>query len=187
MNIVSVINFIRKDNFRKLYIGIICVGVTALSFAYFAEYVLHFTPCPLCIYERFPFLLMIKISVVALLIKKVSKYSLFLIVANLLGGCLLSFYHSGIERGVFSPSSLCSTLVHIPKHLSISDIKNLFYSNDIATCAKATIKLLGLSMAEWNFLLNFSLLFVLLFIWFYPNNNNNLSNISQNLRAYKNL
>jgi disulfide bond formation protein DsbB len=163
------INFIRKDNFRILHISLIAIGIFALSFAYFVEYILHFNPCPLCIYQRFPYLFIIKISVVALIIKKISKYTLYFIALNLLGACLLAGYHSGVERGVFQPSALCSTLMHIPKHLSINDIKEMFYSQPITTiCTKVAFRVFGLSMTEWNFLLNFGLLFGLLVVWLYP-------------------
>ena len=168
MIISSIIHFIRKDSYRILHISLVSIGILALSIAYFVEYILHYQPCPLCIYQRFPYLFIIKISIVALIIKKISKYSLLFIVLNLFGACVLAGYHSGVERGVFQPSALCSTLVHIPKHLSIENIKTMFYSQTISTCTKAAVKLFGISMTEWNFLLNFSLLLAVLLIWFYP-------------------
>jgi len=172
MLISSIINFIRKDSYKVLHIGLITIGILALSFAYFVEYILHYHPCPLCIYQRFPYLFIIKISVVALIIKKISKYTLFFIVLNLFGACILAAYHTGIERGVFKPSALCSTLVRIPQHLSIEDIKTMFYSQSVTTCTKAAVKLCGISMTEWNLILNLSLLFAVLLIWFYPEDYN---------------
>ncbi len=169
MLISSIINYIRKDGYQVLHIILISIGILALSFAYFVEYILHYPPCPLCIYQRFPYLFIIKISLVALIIKKISKYTLFFIVLNLLGACILAAYHSGIERGVFRPSALCSTIVRIPKHLTIEDIKTMFYSQPTTTCTKAAVKFLDISMTEWNLILNLSLLFAVLFIWFYPN------------------
>ena len=168
MIISSIIHFIRKDSYRILHISLVSIGILALSIAYFVEYILHYQPCPLCIYQRFPYLFIIKISIVALIIKKISKYSLFFIVLNLFGACILAGYHTGVERGIFQPSVLCSTIVHIPKHLSIENIKTMFYSQTVSTCTKAAVKLFGISMTEWNLLLNFSLLLAVLLIWFYP-------------------
>ncbi|MCC8484071.1 MAG: disulfide bond formation protein B [Rickettsia endosymbiont of Labidopullus appendiculatus] len=178
MAILSIVHFLRKDSFRILHITLICICIFALSLAYFVEYILHFTPCPLCIYQRFPYLFIIKISVVALIIKKISKYTLFFITLNLLGACILAGYHSTVERGIVNPSVLCSTLIHIPKHLSIQDIKEIFYSQPITTCTKATVKLFGISMTEWNLLLNLSLLFAVLFTWLYPDNTKSANNIT---------
>jgi disulfide bond formation protein DsbB len=168
MIISSIIHFICKDSYRILHISLVSIGILALSIAYFVEYILHYQPCPLCIYQRFPYLFIIKISIVALIIKKISKYSLFFIVLNLFGACILAGYHTGVERGIFQPSVLCSTIVHIPKHLSIENIKTMFYSQTVSTCTKAAVKLFGISMTEWNLLLNFSLLLAVLLIWFYP-------------------
>ncbi|MCC8399476.1 MAG: disulfide bond formation protein B [Rickettsia endosymbiont of Platyusa sonomae] len=178
MTIPSIVHFFRKDSFRILHITLICICIFALSLACFVEYILHFAPCPLCIYQRFPYLFIIKISVVALIIKKISKYTLFFIVLNLLGACILAGYHSMVERGIVEPSTLCTTLIHIPKHLSIQDIKEIFYRQPITSCTKSTVKLFGISMTEWNLLLNLSLLFGVLLTWFYPNNTKSENNIT---------
>ncbi|XVN43121.1 MAG: disulfide bond formation protein B [Candidatus Rickettsia vulgarisii] len=168
MSISTIINYFRNDSFKNLHISLVFIGIFALSLAYFVEYILRFSPCPLCIYQRFPYLFIIKISFVALIIKQLSKYTLFFIVLNLTGACILASYHTGVERGIFAPSALCSTLVHIPKHLSIDDIKEMFYSQPVALCNRVAVKLFGLSMTEWNLLLNLSLLCAVLIIWFYP-------------------
>ncbi|WP_375326370.1 disulfide bond formation protein B [Candidatus Tisiphia endosymbiont of Nemotelus uliginosus] len=168
MAITSIVNLIRKDSFKVLHLFLVIICISALTFAYVIEYIGGVTPCPLCIYQRFPYLFIIKISFVALIIKKISKYGLFFIVLNLLGACILAGYHSGVERGLFQPSALCSTLIHIPKHLSINDIREMFYSQPIATCSRATVKFMALSMSEWNLLLNIFLLLAVLGIWFYP-------------------
>lgn len=173
MAISTIINYFRDDSFKNLHISLVMIGVFALAFAYFVEYILGFSPCPLCIYQRFPYLFIIKISFVALIVKQLSKYTLFFIVLNLTGGCILAGYHSGVERGLFAPSALCSTLIHIPKHLSINDIKEMFYSQPVALCNKVALKLFGLSMTEWNLLLNLGLLLAVLIIWFYPKDKEN--------------
>ncbi len=168
MIFIPLINYLRKDSFKVLHLSLVSICIFALAFAYFVEYIMGLSPCPLCIYQRFPYLFIIKISFIALLVKKISKYGLFFIVLNLLGACILASYHSGIERGIFKPSALCSTLLHIPKHLSISDVREMFYSQPIATCSRAAAKFLELSMTEWNLLLNIFLLMVVLVVWFYP-------------------
>lgn len=168
MLIASVINIIKKDNYRLLHLLIITISIVALASAYFAEYVLHYMPCPLCVYERFPYLTLIKISLTALIIKKLSKYTLIFIFLTLIISCILSAYHSGIERGIFQPSSLCSSMIHIPKGLSVRHIKEMLYSQPITTCTKAAFKIFGLSMAEYNFLLNLALMLGLMVVCFYP-------------------
>lgn len=167
MSIFTILRFIGKDNYKILHIGLIAISITGLLFAYYVEYIMHLAPCPLCIYQRFPYLYLIKLSLIGLLIKKTSKYLLLFICITLIVGCLLSSYHSGVERGVFQPSSFCSSLIHIPDHLSIKDIKKMFYNKPTVSCTKVSLKVFNLSMTEWNFLLNFGLLFLVLLVWIF--------------------
>ncbi len=152
-----------------LHIGLIAISITALATAYFAEYILHYAPCPLCVYERFPYLTLIKICLTALIIRKLSKYTLVFIFLTLLSSCILSTYHSMVERGIVQPSSLCSSMIRFPKGLSIEHIKQMLYSQPITSCTKPAIKILGISMTEYNLLLNLGLLIGLLIVWFYKN------------------
>lgn len=164
----TIINYIRKDSYKMLHIGLIAIYVTALATAYFAEYILHYAPCPLCVYERFPYLTLIKICLTALIIRQLSKYTLVFIFLTLLSSCILSTYHSMVERGIVQPSSLCSSMIRFPKGLSIEHIRQMLYSQPITSCTKPAIKLLGISMTEYNLLLNLGLLIGLLIVWFYP-------------------
>jgi len=168
MKVSNIIDFIRQNNFRVLHIFLISISIFALICAYIVEYIMHFAPCPLCIYQRFPYLCLIKISITALIFKKISKYTLIFISFTLLCACLLAFYHAGIEHGIFEPSAICSSLIHIPEHLSIKHIKEIFYSQPITSCTKAAFKMFKLSMSEWNLLLNLGLLIGVLTVWFYP-------------------
>lgn len=163
--IFTILQFFRKDNFRLLHIGILSISLLALAFAYYVEYIMELAPCPLCVYQRFPYLALIKISITALIIKKLSKYTLFFIVLNLFIAILLAGYHSGIERGIFKPSSLCSSLIHIPEKLSVQEIKKMFYNQPITTCTKPALVIFGLSMTEWNLLLNIALFVGVLVVW----------------------
>lgn len=161
----TILQFIRKDNFKLLHIGIISISVLALACGYYVEYVMQLAPCPLCLYQRFPYLALIKISVTALIIKKLAKYTLFFIVLNLFIAVLLAGYHSGVEREIFKPTSLCSSLVDIRATLSIKEIKKMFYNMPIATCTKPALVVFALSLTEWNLLLNIALLSGVLVIW----------------------
>ena len=164
----TIINYIRKDSYKILHIGLIAISVIALATAYFAEYILHYTTCPLCVYERFPYLTLIKICLTALIIRQLSKYTLIFIFLTLLSSCILSTYHSMVERGIVQPSSLCSSMIHFPKGLSVEHIKQMLYSQPITSCTKPAIKILGISMTEYNLLLNLGLLIGLLIVWLYP-------------------
>ncbi|XVN41337.1 MAG: disulfide bond formation protein B [Rickettsia endosymbiont of Argas persicus] len=163
----TIINYIRKDSYKMLHIDLIAISITALATAYFAEYILHYAPCPLCVYERFPYLTLIKICLTALIIRQLSKYTLIFIFLTLLSSCILSGYHSMVERGIVQPSALCSSMIRFPKGLSIQHIKQMLYAQPITSCTKPAIKIFGISMTEYNLLLNLGLLIGLLIVWFY--------------------
>lgn len=165
----TIIHYIRKDSYKMLHISLITISITALATAYFAEYILHYAPCPLCIYERFPYLTLIKICLTALIIRQLSTYTFVFIFLTLLSSCILSTYHSMVERGIIQPSSLCSSMIRFPKSFSIEHIKQMLYSQPITSCTKPAIKILGISMTEYNLLLNLGLLIGLLIVWFYKN------------------
>lgn len=163
----SIINYIRKDDYKVLHLGLIAISIMALASTYFAEYIFHYSPCPLCVYERFPYLILIKICLTALIIKKLGKYTLICIFLTLLSSCVLSTYHSLVERDIVQPSAICSSMTHIPKDLSIKHIKQMFYNQPITSCTKPAIRLFSISMTEYNLLLNILLLICLLTVRFH--------------------
>ena len=79
-------------------------------------------------------------------------------ISTILAAIVLAAYHTSIEWGIFEPSSLCKPLVYIDADFSVSDFKKMLYSQKIGTCSKPALVIFGLSMTEWNLLLNLVLL-----------------------------
>ena len=133
----------------------LALSSVSLLFAFFVEYIMNLAACPLCIYQRFPYLIFIMLSLMAFSGQKnCNKY--FIITA--LCACLLAGYHTGIERGVFELSGFCTPLVSITDNLSAADFKKILYNQQIGMCNKPALVIFGLSMTEWNLLLNLCLL-----------------------------
>lgn len=135
-----------------LYVTML-ISFGALGVAYFAEYYLGLIPCPLCLYQRVPFFVLIFVCICGLLVK---KYRLTIVISTLIfaGGSVLAAYHSGVEHGVFEASNSCKGGVSIPQELSTEEALELLYKSDAVACTKPAIKVGGLSMTEWNFILN---------------------------------
>jgi len=74
---------------------------------------------------------------------------------------IIAFYHTGIERGVFELSSFCKPLVSVSDNISVADFKKMLYHKEIGLCNKPALVIFGLSMTEWNLLLNIFLLTML--------------------------
>lgn len=141
---------------KKLHVIILLISIISLILAYFVEYIMALAACPLCIYQRFPYLLLIMISIIGLSSDQSLKQHYII---TFLISILLASYHTGIERGIFELSIFCKPLVKISDNLSVSDFKNILYNEKLGTCNKPALFIFGLSMAEWNLFLNIMLLF----------------------------
>jgi disulfide bond formation protein DsbB len=149
---------------NKLYfLGLIGLATIAISFAFFVEYILGFEPCILCLYQRVPYYLLMLIGIGGLILPN-AKYLIYLAMLVFGLSAILAGYHTGIERELFSPSNTCNPGFTIPADASAVEMREMLYNVPVATCTRAAFKVLGISMTEWNLILNLSLL--MYSIWF---------------------
>lgn len=148
---MSFLKFLSRNNFYFLYLIFFLISFFFLSFAFFAQYFMNLPPCPLCIFQRIPYSLIILFTAVTLAAPKLRPYFFWPILLSLLLSVFLSGYHTLVEKGLAEPSSFCSVETPIPTHLSIEEIKEFLYKKPIENCSKPTLVIFGLSMAEWNF------------------------------------
>ena len=94
-------------NNKLLLNGILAFSILSLSIAYFIQYVLGHLPCNLCIVERVPYIASIIIISIIFMINKYQKTLSILILIFFIFGGLVSFYHFGIEQGLFTESLIC--------------------------------------------------------------------------------
>ena len=95
-----------------------------LLVVYFLEYVLGMKPCEMCINERYPYFILILLSLVFLVFRKTSdknqikssKIIKYLSLLVIFGALIYSFIHVGTERGFIEGFSGCSA--------SLSNIDN---------------------------------------------------------------
>ncbi len=144
------------------YFIFLTISVFALFVAYLAEYLMHFTPCTLCIYQRFPYLILIFIAIIALSSKNYKIYNKYFLV-TIIFAIIISAYHSGVELGIFELSSFCKSLISIKDNITTEDFQKMLYSKDLPLCNKPALVVFGLSMTQWNFLFNNFLLIFFLF------------------------
>jgi len=143
----------------KLYFYmLIALSAISLSYAFFVEYVLGFDPCILCLYQRVPYYLLIVTGIGGLVFKRY-KLCLYVALAIFFASIFLAGYHTGIEREFFSPSETCNRGFNIPEGASADEIREMLYDAPIATCTRASFKIFGISMTEWNLILNIFMFF----------------------------
>lgn len=153
-----------KDNLRLYFLAILLISLLTLSAALIAQY-LGFAPCPLCIYQRYPYAAMILFSIAALFIKNRHKLALTAIILTQTLSIIISGYHSGIELDIFAPFASCQTVANYAS-MSLEEIKNHINNTAAVDCSKPSLVILGVSMAQWNFLFNIFLITISTIIYF---------------------
>jgi disulfide bond formation protein DsbB len=73
-------------------------ALAALGVAYYAQDFLHLFPCPLCLWERWPYRILILLGILAAILpRRAAQLSLSLAVLVLLAGAAIAFVHVGVE------------------------------------------------------------------------------------------
>jgi disulfide bond formation protein DsbB len=129
---------------------LVCAGL--LAYAYYAQYVLHLEPCPLCMFQRIGIIVLCLLFLVAALhdpgVKGRRVYAALLALAALatIGVALRHLYIQHLPPG--SVPSCGASLDFMLKVFSLSEVlvKVLTGSGE---CAKITWEFLGLAMPAW--------------------------------------
>lgn len=120
----------------------------ALVLAYIAEYGLGLLPCPLCLYQRIPYALIICIGVVSLYFyKPLRTYGLILCTLLFAGNAVLAFFHMGVEYGWFVFHSDCADTITAT---STDALLQQLQQAPVVRCDEPALVFAGLSMAGWN-------------------------------------
>lgn len=141
---------------KQFYLFILGLCTFSLAFAFVVEYIMHLSACPLCIYQRFPFLMLICVSICGIQDQNKSWlnwYLIFFVISIMLAG-----YHTGVERGIFEMSSFCKPAISWQNTINTEEFLKMLDSIPAVQCDKPALVVFGLSMTEWNLLLNLFLL-----------------------------
>lgn len=146
---------------KRYHLFILLISLTAFISAYIVEYVMMIMACPLCIYQRFPYMLLFTLSVIGLAggQRYYGSYALIFLLS-----ILLAAYHSGVEQGIFELSAACKPLISLENIMSAEQFQDVLYSSKLGTCNKAAIIIAGYSMAQWNLFLNIALLLSIIIV-----------------------
>jgi len=147
------------NKIHKYFIYIFVINLFVVSSALFIEYILKVKPCALCIYQRYPYYLILLLSALFFL-KNNWKYSLMILMTlTSIVGFFLAGYHVGIEYGVIDELSSCKT--EISKNISKDILLKELQSKLAPSCKQVDFKLFGMSLASINMIM--SLIFAILY------------------------
>ena len=139
--------------------SLIFLSFLTLSFAYFVEFILGHEPCSLCKIERIPYIGSIILGSLLLFINRWEKIILIMILLLFVFGSVISFYHIGIEQGIFSESFLCELGINNNIQNPNELLKTL--EKTPISCKDVTFKIFGLSLATFNAVLSIVISYIL--------------------------
>lgn len=136
--------------------GIFLVSVTALAAALTAQFAFGLDPCPLCLYQRVPYVLAALFAVGGLAAAhaperlKISAFLVFLCGLCFLAGGVIAFYHAGVEQHWWT-----SFLEGCAVNFALDDPKGLMALIEAKPAVRCdeipwADPVLGLSMAAYN-------------------------------------
>lgn len=140
-------------------------SLTVLISVYFMEFVLGWKPCELCLLQRYPYFIIIIMSI-AFMVAKIknininSKLAIVLILAPIFTGLLIAVYHFGVENSYWRNISACSDQL---SKIDVNTDNLLSGLNEIKPNCSDPVKIFGLSISGYNILSNI-LMMVFLFV-----------------------
>ncbi|MEX1037069.1 MAG: disulfide bond formation protein B [Sneathiella sp.] len=127
-------------------------AIAALGIAFTAQYVFDLWPCVLCLYQRWPYAVVIIVSLAGLALRKRMGAWPFLMLcaAAFAATAAIGGFHVGVEQGWWEGSQEC--VGDTAKTESLQDLKAKIMSTPIVRCNDVAWSLFGISMAGYNFI-----------------------------------
>lgn len=144
-----------KNRIYKYFIYIFLINILVIISALFIEYFLRVKPCALCIYQRYPYYLILLLSALFFLKNEWKNQLIILIITTSVVGFFIASYHVGIEYGLINELSNCKT--EIDKNISKDILLKELQSKLAPSCKEVSFKLFGLSLASINMIMSFIL------------------------------
>ena len=138
---------------------IFLVCLVSIISAYFIEYVLGHQPCNLCLIERMPYGFTVVLIILNHILIKRKRFIILLLIVVFFFSLIISFYHFGIEQGIFKESTVCglkdaSNIVSKEELLKQLQVKNV-------SCKDVTFRIFGFSLTSLNILISLILVIFL--------------------------
>lgn len=150
---------------RSLVLLAFLLALATISGALFSEFFGGLVPCALCLEQRIPYYF--AVPLIGLIALAWPRLPVELVAGSLLVlGCVflwsvwLSGYHAGVEWGFWPGPTACSGSTG-PLELDLSSFQDM---KPVISCETVQFRLLGLSLAGYNFLISLVVASLLLLV-----------------------
>ena len=145
----------------KIYLNHITLGTISVSLILFvlvSEYVFGFSPCYLCLIQRYPHIF-VAITSIWLIFFRTHKFFIYPINTLVMAlSIILASYHVGVENGIFEgPQSCSSSNLSLVSEKSAEALLKDILNTSVVRCNEVTWSFISLSMAAWNLILSIAL------------------------------
>lgn len=132
---------------RHAPVLIVLASVGALGTALVSQYGFDLHPCPLCIYQRIPYVVAGLIAAAAVVRPGLANAALALIAAAFAVNTGIALYHVGVEQHWWA-SAVCGG--GLPEVSTANDLLSAMSARPEKACDEVDATLFGLSMATYN-------------------------------------
>jgi len=137
---------------------ILLAALATIAGALVFEHIFGLRPCPLCLWQRYPYYVAMPVALAAVLVSRPAwaRAGLALLALIFLAGAGLGAYHAGVEWGWWQGPSGCAGAPS-PSPGAVGDFLSQLQTTRVVSCTEAAWRLLGLSLAGWNVLISLGL------------------------------
>jgi disulfide bond formation protein DsbB len=138
---------------RRLPLLVILAAILALGTAFFAQLVGGLAPCPLCLWQRYPYGAAIALAVLSLLLApapRAARLALALAGLAILASGGIAAFHVGVEKHWWQGLASCSGTIDL--RASTADLTKQLMETPVVRCDAVPWSLFGISIAGYNFL-----------------------------------
>lgn len=162
--------------YNSLLLGLACIGL--ILGAFFFQFVLGLNPCELCYMQRIPHYMGIILGPLAFILygrsKALASALHFILVLAIATSGAIAAFNVGVEQEWWTYSCLSTS----SDGLSADELLAMIDQANIVDCKDIQWQLFGISIAGYNFLVSFGLVFLSIFTFFYNRKQNHPAEIN---------
>ena len=140
---------------------LMCAAISASLYAgaLWFQYVGGLMPCSMCLWQRWPHIIIVLLAVIALFVR-MPRLVLTAIVLTAATSVILAAYHAGVEWQLWSGPGGCTA--SLTNNGDLTSLTESLLATPVVRCDEVAWSFLGLSMAGWNSLFSLDICLIAL-------------------------